>query len=179
MEIRYRVDLYKLLPSNPVTAELGVAEGFFSTEILSKWNPALHYAVDNWSPIGDKGDGSFPKEWHDKNYEDAMKRMDPFKKVVKILRGPTWRMCQHVPDKTLDIVYIDADHSYEGVKKDLEAWYPKVKPGGVIAGHDFINPAYGVSQAVNEFALNNKGIKVNVIKENHDDDAGFWFYKLK
>ena len=40
-------------------------------------------------------------------------------------------------DASLDFVFIDGDHSYEGVKKDIIAWLPKVKPGGIIAGHDY------------------------------------------
>ncbi len=43
----------------------------------------------------------------------------------------------HFPDQSIDIVYVDADHSYEGVTKDLELWTPKVKTGGIISGHDY------------------------------------------
>lgn len=178
MEIKYRIDLYKLLPQNPVTAEIGVAEGFFSRDICEKWKPSKHYLVDNWSPIGAKGDGSFPKEWHDKNHSDAIDRMKPFENISMFLIGPSYTMALMVPDLSLDIVYIDADHSYEGVKKDLESWFPKVKIGGVIAGHDYINPAYGVLQAVNEFSII-KGLTVNIIPENKEEDAGFWMYKPK
>jgi hypothetical protein len=178
MEIKYRLDLYKLLPKNPVTCEIGVAEGNFSLDICTVWKPSRHYLVDNWSPIGVSGDGSFPQEWHNANHASAVAKMLPFKEVAVFLRGPSWHMAEHVADNTLDILYLDADHSYEGVKKDLEAWYPKVKDGGVIAGHDFINEAYGVRQAVEEFA-NRNAIKVNVIPENKDEDAGFWMYKPK
>lgn len=178
MEIKYRIDLNKLLPKNPITAELGVAEGFFSTDILGRWSPKLHYAVDNWGPIGLFGDGAFNQEWHNKNYQAAVMRMNPFKDRLKILRGPTWHMSQHVPDNTLDLLYIDADHSYEGVKRDLEAWYPKVKPGGVIAGHDFINPAYGVFQAAQEFRMVHN-MDIFVIHEDKEEDAGFYMIKPK
>lgn len=54
-------------------------------------------------------------------------------------------------DNTLDFVFIDADHSYEGVRRDVDAWLPKVKVGGVIAGHDFRNGfGFGVVDAVLE-----------------------------
>jgi hypothetical protein len=55
------------------------------------------------------------------------------------------------PDASLDYVYIDADHYYEAVCRDIDAWIPKVKPGGIIAGHDFCEyPGYGVMRAVTE-----------------------------
>jgi len=47
-------------------------------------------------------------------------------------------------------VFIDADHSYEGVRKDIDAWLPKVMPGGILCGHDFDGMFPGVIQAVDE-----------------------------
>lgn len=61
--------------------------------------------------------------------------------------------------ESLDFVYIDGDHSYEAVKKDLEAWYPKVKSGGMFCGHDYNYP--DVERAVQEFAKS-KGLKLFV-----------------
>jgi len=61
-------------------------------------------------------------------------------------------------DETIDFIYIDADHTYEGVMADLEAWYPKVKKGGFILGDDFVRHKtrtgvrYGVMEAVTRFA---------------------------
>lgn len=58
-----------------------------------------------------------------------------------------------VENKSIDVVYIDGDHSYEAVLKDLESWYPKLKEGGFLCGHDY-NPVgkhKGVYKAVNEF----------------------------
>lgn len=52
-------------------------------------------------------------------------------------------------DNSCDVVYIDMEHSYEAVKQDLQAWYPKVKVNGYIAGHDAYHP--GVRTAIQEF----------------------------
>lgn len=60
-----------------------------------------------------------------------------------------------VPDSSLDFVYIDGDHSYEACKHDITVWWPKIKPGGILSGHDFAasgNVDYGVIQATTEFA---------------------------
>ena len=55
-------------------------------------------------------------------------------------------------DETIDTLFIDGDHTYEGVKKDIEAWYPKVKKGGTIIFHDYQRDKVheGVQQAVDE-----------------------------
>jgi len=176
MEIRYRSQLYKLLPANPIVAEIGCAEGLFSLDIL-RWPSGILYMVDNWETIPtQRGDGAFDQSWHDKNFDEAMHRVSEYKDNVIVLRGISWDMAKEVTDGTLDMVYIDACHSYECVKKDLEAWTPKVKKGGIVAGHDFLNNAYGVNQAVIEFC---KGkYTINVISEHKNDDAGFYFIKV-
>lgn len=69
-------------------------------------------------------------------------------------------------DNSCDIVFIDMTHTYEAVKKDIEYWLPKVKVGGYIAGHDYIN-APGVTKAVSEYFGN------NIIRM----DSSCWIYK--
>ena len=57
-----------------------------------------------------------------------------------------------IKDGCLDLVFIDADHSYEHCLEDLELWFPKVKVGGIICGHDYQNPIHqGVERAVKKF----------------------------
>jgi|TARA_R110000772_G_scaffold54733_1_gene124951 cephalosporin hydroxylase len=53
-------------------------------------------------------------------------------------------------DESLDFVYIDGDHSYENVKRDIELYLPKIKKTGFIGGHDYIREHQGVMDAVNE-----------------------------
>lgn len=62
---------------------------------------------------------------------------------------------RHIPDN-LDFIYIDGDHSYEGVKKDIELYWPKVRKGGVFGGHDFCPKIHGVARAVTEFTVKNR-----------------------
>ena len=62
----------------------------------------------------------------------------------------SWEAASHYKDGSLDAVFIDADHSYESVRKDIDAWLPKVKIGGYIAGHDFTPVYEGVIRAVTE-----------------------------
>ena len=75
--------------------------------------------------------------------------------MVTTHRKPSVEAASDFQDDSMAAVFIDADHSYEAVKADLAAWYPKVKPGGIIAGHDFVwnHPVSqkGVIRAVREF----------------------------
>jgi hypothetical protein len=63
---------------------------------------------------------------------------------------------------SFDFIYIDANHSYEEVREDLRLWFPKVKLGGIIGGHDYGFSAFpGVKQAVDEFCAKHR-VKLNV-----------------
>lgn len=56
--------------------------------------------------------------------------------MITILDGHSWEMAANVPDGSLAFCYVDAAHDYDSVKRDILAWTPKVRPGGVLAGHD-------------------------------------------
>eukprot|EP00439_Symbiodinium_sp_Y106_P068474 s1005_g11.t1 len=58
-----------------------------------------------------------------------------------------------VADGSADLVFIDAAHEYESVQEDLLHWASKVRPGGILAGHDYLTASPGVVKAVNEFVL--------------------------
>lgn len=174
--IKYRQELHKLLPASPIVAELGCAEGLFSADIL-KWAGHL-YMVDLWAFIPNQtGDGGSPQGWHDKNHNGAMSNVLFGSDRVTVLRGMTWDMASQVEDESLDMVYLDACHTYDCVMKDLAAWFPKVKKGGVIAGHDYLNKAYGVYPAVWNFTQGGRMYEVFTLTEDKDEDAGFYFYK--
>jgi hypothetical protein len=81
-----------------------------------------------------------------------------------------------IPDNSLGMLYLDGDHSYSGVMKDLIAYFNKVLRGGLIAGHDFLQEAYGVKKAVEDFCKIYK-YEINIIKEDKDEDSGFFFLK--
>ena len=76
------------------------------------------------------------------------------------------------------MIYLDAGHYYDAVISDLRTWYPKLKHGGIMAGHDFLNEDYKVKEAVYDFVKHN-GINatVNIIPENNPNDASFYFIK--
>ena len=174
MDMKYRSNLFEMLPQDAFIAELGCAEGYFSADILRWPNTKQLYMVDAWETLTNQtGDGTNPMSWHSKNYSDAMARVSFAKDRVKVLRGITWEQAKNVPDGSLDLLYLDACHAYSCVYKDLTTWLPKVKAGGIVAGHDYLNKSYGVFDAVRDFT--NGKYKVETIPENKDEDAGFYF----
>lgn len=84
-------------------------------------------------------------------YEDFTKNMKPVEKYYKLIRGYSKDISKLYEDSSLDFVFIDGNHDYETVKNDLISWFPKVKNGGIIAGHDFEVKFDGVYKAVKEF----------------------------
>lgn len=90
-----------------------------------------------------------------KDLEKAQQRMIKYKNNITFIKKTSIEAFNDVPSN-LDFVYIDGNHSYEYVKKDIELYYPKIKPGGVIGGHDFKAHTIGVVKACLEFVEKNK-----------------------
>lgn len=177
-QINYRRDLKELLSdiSQAVCVELGVAEGLFSRDILS-WGVKKLYSVDLWESHPDRsGDVASPQEWHTSNYQNVKKLLSEFGDRSEILRGYTSAMAQFVANDSCDLIYVDADHSYQGVKNDIKAWWNKLKKGGIMAFHDYEMSHYGVKDAVTEFA-NKNGLHIYLIPENKLEDAGAYIIK--
>lgn len=177
MEINTRSDLPKLMESlgiPKIIAEVGTAEGIFSTEIFS-WGVEKLYLIDIWEhvPFID-GCASFDQEWHDTNYNTVMGLFGD-KPNVTILRGFSYKVAKEIPDGSLGLCYIDADHTYQGCKADIQVYWPKVMSGGIMAFHDFRNPHYGVNRAVQEFTQNN-GIFI-LEEDGKEDNIGCYIRK--
>jgi hypothetical protein len=78
----------------------------------------------------------------------------------QFLIGDSFEVSKGIEDNTVDIIYIDGDHSYNGIKRDFEAWMPKVRVGGIVSGHDYKNKLRcGVKRFVDEYALEN-GLRI-------------------
>lgn len=82
-------------------------------------------------------------------YMSAVTRMKDFPQYT-LLRKTSVEGAKLLPDHYFDLVYIDADHSYDHAYEDYSIWVHKVKEGGIIAGHDYDSSHPGVVQAVQE-----------------------------
>ena len=134
--------------------EVGVKRGIFSETILQGWRGRQLISVDPW--LAGPPDGADPSTQaeHDRFYEETVARLAKFGDRSAIWRLSSVEAAARIDRGSLDFVYIDALHDYESVRVDLDAWFDKVRPGGVIAGHDYHNaplPTYRVKQAVDEF----------------------------
>ena len=87
----------------------------------------------------------------------AKKVLKKYGDKVEFIRKLSENATEHIEDGSLDFMYIDGNHQYEFVKKDIELYYPKVKKGGIIGGDDYTSSpeteteGFGVFKAVNEF----------------------------
>jgi len=94
-----------------------------------------------------------------------METISPVKEVVNPVRSISWEAASLYENNSLDFVFIDACHDYDSVLKDVSAWYPKVKVGGIIAGHDY--ESENVVKAVNDYFQ-------TVEKNIYNEVAGCW-----
>lgn len=117
-------------------AEIGVERGLYSEE-LCQHNPGVRlYCIDSWKAYHGYRD-HVSQEKLDGFYEETQTRLLPYPRAV-IFRDFSAIAADRFQDGELDFVYLDGNHALEYVIADLAAWTPKVRAGGMIAGHDFV-----------------------------------------
>ncbi len=140
MSLKHRHDLGDYLNDRDllgVGVEVGVLHGGFSEIILSKWRGKEFWMVDLWQH---QDPAVYREKTDDVDYEfkyhECLEKQqrDP---RIHILLMDSVQAAQKFEDESLDWVYIDANHSYQSVLNDMDAWFPKVKAGGLFAGHDY------------------------------------------
>ena len=137
--------------------EVGVHLGDFAKEIL-KYGPAHLLLVDPWkhqdaSIYPDDGCNT-TDEVFETRYQSVCEITRNAMTPCEVMREFSVQAAAKVPDSSVDFVYIDAIHTKKAAKEDAEAWWPKVKPGGWLCGHDYQAP--GVASAVREFIAEHK-----------------------
>jgi hypothetical protein len=157
--------------SNPKLLEIGVFKGGFLNFLVKNCNIGSIDAVDLFHGVTCSGD----VDGNDVVSYDVgtsyLELTEKYKDVpnINIIKSDSITFLQNQHDDTYDIIYIDGDHSYNGVKNDLINAYSKIKNGGYIMGHDYemnMNKAknsynFGTKQAVDEFCINYKQIIIS------------------
>lgn len=155
-----RIDLIKQIRSGSTGAEVGVWRGYFSTEILQHTGVRKLYLVDAWKPQPSYNDPLTDTD-HEANLAETKHHLRGWPDRWEIKRGTSLEMAADQTIPLLDWVYIDADHSYEACSADLKAWEKKLRPKGILMGHDYTNNdqakkwGFGVIEAVNDFCRSN------------------------
>jgi hypothetical protein len=139
--------------------EIGVQRGEYSKLLLEKWNGTKLYLVDAWRQFGNE------RETFDN--PDPNGQLENFAATFKasyfhydkavIIKELSVEAAKLFPDQFFDFIYIDAAHDVDNVFKDLTAWYPKIKTGGIFAGHDYFDGFVH---------MNNKTTKADFYLEN-------------
>ncbi len=154
-------------------AEIGVLRGAYSQVICSTIPDVKLICVDPWAPYREWTEGKTKSiERMEGHYTRARRRLRGHH-VTFIREKSTEAVCK-IPAKSLDFVYIDGLHEFDPVMVDLILWADKVRPGGMIAGHDYSPPAWhnGVMAAVDAY------VEVHRVDEwfitDEEDKSYFW-----
>lgn len=177
-----RDGLVAQIPPGGTWAEIGVYRGDFSQKILDICRPSELWLVDNWkfeivehNELGDAGEnfaafsgkihwqhfGDDPNATQEQNFQYVKSRFAQLANV-KIIRDESARAIHGFPDRHFDVMYIDANHQYEYVLRDLMAARSKVKRGGIILMNDFYEGPGGAEQNLGVLGA------VNTFVKRHD-----------
>lgn len=162
LEYETRQDMIQTLSLYGHVVEVGVFKGDFAEDILRLCpNIDKLTLVDMWAPgtIGSGNQDGNDYEVYDGEFlYDVVVNKFKGNPKVDVVKSLSTVFLQSISDDSIDAIYIDADHSYEGCKNDLMLAQKKVKKGGWIMGHDFAITSkcktsweFGVNQAVTEF----------------------------
>ena len=163
----------------PIAAEIGVLESF-NTKFATKYiDFGKYYLIDPYQEYSDNDIGELDhykqSDWD--NFYQRTKDKFKDKPEIEFVRKTSKEASKQFPDNYFDFVYIDANHLYEAVWEDINLWFPKVKNGGFIAGHDV---QFGdVKSAVYRFFLETYGENPSkeFVEETVDTGYNDWWIR--
>lgn len=142
-----------------IGVELGVQRGYLSRELLSLWPSCQEYhMVDLWAPQENYKDiANVDQEQQDAILNEAMENTKEWKEKIRICRNYTSICVTDMPDGYFDFIYVDARHDFKGVYEDVRLWWPKLRKGGIMAGHDYVIQDDGPEQSGQDWTTNFDG----------------------
>lgn len=181
MKLKNRIELARLFASSGYTkgAEIGVCDGIYSEKLMENIPGLVLYGIDPYMEYH-----GYPKERIEGKLLQAVNRLSKHPSYY-LLISKSLEAAKTFPDGSLDFVFIDGAHDYESVKADIQAWYPKVRQGGIVSGHDYYqgkSGGMGVIQAVDEFVAE-KGEELQTTEWDMeayvDDRQPDWYFVKK
>lgn len=132
-----------------VGAWKGKSAAFMAVEIANSGKDIKFTVVDWFKGSDERKHREDPVIQQDRLYETFMENIKPVKHLIDVRRGMSTDVAKQFADESLDFILLDASHDYLNVRADLYAWWPKLKPHGVMVGDDY--KWIGVRDAVTEF----------------------------
>lgn len=127
----------------------GKSTSFMAVEIKNSGKKIKFDVVDTFK--GSSEHQNLPCIINDTLYQEYLNNIEPVKELINTIVGDSSNIAGMYADDSLDFVFVDGDHTHEGVLKDIIAWYPKIKPGGYLCGNDIFQKGHeGVYQAIIE-----------------------------
>lgn len=168
------IEVYKAMAythNNAVFVEIGSWKGksaFCMASFIQAQNKNIKfYCVDTWRGSEEHSDDL--DVVNNSLFDTFKKNTELVKNYIEPIQLPSLEAAKKFKDESLDFVFIDAAHDYENVKNDINAWYPKIKKGGTIAGHDYHSTWPEVVKAVDEWRFSqNKLINISVTSWTHN-----------
>lgn len=121
-----------------VGAEIGVEEGTFSKRLCQVIPGLRLYSIDPWESYGYyAGRRHYSQDGMEKKYQKAVSTLSLFN--CEIIRAFSHEAVDRFANGSLDFVHIDGNHDFDNVYRDIAIWIRKVRPGGIISGHDYYN----------------------------------------
>lgn len=128
----------------------GKSAAFLAVEIINSGKNIKLDCVDTWEGSDEPVHHADPYVQSNTLYEHFLGNMKPVENFYTPVRMTSLDAAKQYADNSLDFVFIDAGHTYEDCYNDINAWLPKIKVGGYIAGHDYNTSPTGVRRAVQE-----------------------------
>ena len=132
--------------------EVGVNKGTTAKLICAHCNLNNYWLVDPWKEYKGEGAGSLAevKQWDwDNRYHDV-KKLEIAYDFVEVIREKSLEASLQFDDNSVDLVFIDGNHTYAHTYSDILFWLPKIRNGGALMGHDYSHHFPGVQKAVDE-----------------------------
>jgi hypothetical protein len=166
--------------------EVGVAAGAYS-ETLAKHNPQMKlWGIDPYAGYRPYRDYTL-KSTFDRMRQEAYERLKPYPNY-EFIYDFSMEAIKDFEDESLDFVYIDGNHQEPYVSEDINGWSRKVRPGGIVAGHDYIRLSsqgmvWQAKDAIDKYTRDNKillfvlGTKAKIEGMKRDDARSWMFLK--
>ena len=160
-------------------AEVGIGYGFHAKEILNNTDVDMLYLIDPHIPYSNDG---FPRDVAnfggfqklDNNIRTNL--LQHHDRYQWFKQSSTTITQKQIPDNTLDLVFIDGDHSYQAVQNDLRFWWKKIRNGGWILGDDYSSCHPGTKRAVDDFA-SEFHLQISFLTKPNNDYPIYFFVK--